>query len=143
MLGLSGRQRGFRVCKGDAITLLICYEEYVSFAHELIISNADIVDVSGNVGSDCNNVGTDPGVPSPRRIKVVARQIVAQQTSSNEQDDSEQNAYDSLHWEISVNGGSRPAHCHRRNKRKGRNGRVGHARTPDKSRAESAMRRLE
>src|SRR5262245_14209661 len=98
MLGWSRRQRGFGVCKGEAIALLIDYEEYVSCTHKLMMPYADIIHVTGDVGGDCNNVGTDPGVSSPGRIEVIARQIVAQQTSSNEQDDSEQSAYDRLHW---------------------------------------------
>jgi C4-dicarboxylate-specific signal transduction histidine kinase len=58
--------------------------------------------VTGNVGRDRDRVGADAGVPVPRRIEIIACQIVAEQTNCDKQDASEQHKYDELH---------RPARC--------------------------------
>src|SRR6266481_2335864 len=98
MLSVSCRKRGFGVCQRQSKALLIDYEQHVALVHELIISHANIIDVTRNVGRDCNHIGADPGVSGPSRIEVVHRDIVAEQSSCNEQDESKQHTYDRVHW---------------------------------------------
>src|SRR5262249_45847189 len=97
MLGMSRLERSFGVGKCESIAFLIDDEEHVALVHELVIFNADLVDVAGNVRRHRNNVGADPGVSSPRRIEVIDRQIVAKQTSCGDQDESKQETYDGVH----------------------------------------------
>jgi hypothetical protein len=100
ILSVSRRERGFGVCERESIAVLIDDEEHVALVDELIVPHANIINVTGNVWRNCSHIGADAGVSGPWRIEVVARHIVAEQTSRNEQDESKQHTYDSLHWHL-------------------------------------------
>src|SRR5260370_34012910 len=97
MLSVSRRENSFSVGERASIPFLINDEEHVVLVHELVIPHPNVIDVTGNVGSDCNHIGADSGVSGPWRIEVIARHIVAEQTSCNEQDESKKHAYGGLH----------------------------------------------
>src|ERR1700741_2985932 len=98
MLGVSRRERSFGVSERKFVAFLIDNEEHITLVHELIIPHANIIDVTGNVRCNRNDVGTDSGVSGPWRIEVITHQIVAEQTSCDEQDESKHNTHDGLHW---------------------------------------------
>jgi len=84
MLSASRRKHSFGVGERESVALLIDCEEDVALVHELVIPHANIIDVTENVGRDCNNIGADPSISGPWRVEIIPRYIVAKQTSRND-----------------------------------------------------------
>ena len=67
--------------------------------HELIVVHADIINVTGYVRGNRDDIGADAGIPGPGRIEIVGRHIVTKKAGYNEQDYSQQHTYDGMHLE--------------------------------------------
>ena len=84
ILSVFHRECGFGVGERQPVAIPIDDEQQVALVHELIVPHTNIIDVAGNVRRDRNHIGADPGVPGPWRIEIVARHVVAEQTSRDE-----------------------------------------------------------
>ena len=115
MLSLSRRERGFGVCERDPVTLLIDEEQDVALVHELIVLHPHIIDITGDIRSDCHHIGSDTGVSCPGRVEIVVGHVVAEKTSYSEEDKRKQYTYDRQHRQL-LSACSRSSRSRKRNK---------------------------
>jgi hypothetical protein len=54
----------------------------------LVVVCPDVLDVAGNVGSNTDNVRAYTGIPRPRRIKIIANHVVAEEDRCKKQNES-------------------------------------------------------